>query len=398
LVKELIVIRDGSELSLKASFVFQLIKIRSDMRFLFVFRSEKDKFREKWNYNCVELATSVSGIFLYYFLTILNPKDIRDAIIRRFHRTKTHILLQEGSFSQLTHALYQYFGKSARTDRLMVYLEKQNLPKIFLVDEFLSLNSASLKMIKHFGPVVYISQDLAYNHFSFSGNYVAKRLVYKLERDAVTSADLVIACSETERLKYIEMGAAKAVFYPNIYSIPEFDPCEKEPEPSIVIALPKYWGPRAEKSLKEIFNALSHVNKRIKVYMIGMKPGQIPKNIELKYLEHIPDKLEYLRTLSRSWAGINVGMHLGGTNERKYDYAMAATVVFSDVLGARGDLLPNECTYVDGHDLAAKLEQFFVLEKKQIAIMGIQNRKQALSLACRQQESLLEAVNDIIKT
>ena len=52
-----------------------------------------------------------------------------------------------------------------------------------------------------------------------------------------------------------------------------------------------------------------------------------------------------------------MGIHLGGTNERKYDYAMAGLVVFSDNLGVRGDLLPHEYTYVDSYDLAAKLEQ-----------------------------------------
>jgi len=274
-------------------------------------------------------------------------------------------------------------------------LRKLNSPKIFLIDEFLSLKSVNLKMLKDLGPIIYVSQDLAYNCLSFGDNFIAKKLMYKLERDAIALADVVVACSEKDRLKYVEMGARKVISYPNIYPTTEFEPCDKDQVPSISIVLPKHWGSRANRSLEEIFKALSYINRRIRVYMIGTEPQQVPGNIELKYYEHIPSELDYLRTLSKSWIGINIGIHMGGTNQRKYDYAMARIVVFSDNLGVRGDLLPYEYTYVDSYDLAAKLEQLLKFGKEKIVEMGIQNRKQAISLAEKQREKLLKTVNSM---
>jgi hypothetical protein len=242
------------------------------------------------------------------------------------------------------------------------------------------------------GPIIYVSPDHAADRFGFADNLVAKKLMYKLESDAVPLTDIVITCSERDRLKYVEMGAKKAVSYPNIYPVLEFEPGKKDETPSISIVLQGYWGPRGESSLGEIFGALSRVNKKVRVYMIGVKPKQVPKNVELLHYERLPSKLDYLNSLSKSWIGINIGIHLGGTNERKYDYAMANLVVFSDNFGARGDLLPHEYVYVDGNDLAGKLSQLLEFGKDAITEMGKQNRKQALLLVEKQREKLLTAL------
>lgn len=342
LASMLVVIKDDEELSPKASFVAQLFRSSSNIRFLYVLRKEEEKFTEKWSHNKIELATSTKGIWVYFFLMMLkSPKDLRDGILARlFHRRRARVLIHEGFLSVLSQALYQYFASSARTDRLICFLTKLNSPKIFLIDEFVSLNTVNLKMLKHIGPVIYVSQDLAYNHFDFAENFIAKKLMYKLERDAIALADVVIASSEMERLKYVEMGARKAIFYPNIYPITEFEPCDKDQVPSISIVLPKHWGSRGDRSLEEIFKALSCVDRRIRVYMIGIEPQQVPRNIGLQYYERIPGKLDYLRTLSKSWIGINIGIHMGGTNQKKYDYAMAGLVVFSDNLGIEETCFP----------------------------------------------------------
>jgi len=394
----LVVIRDGGEeLSPKASFVAKLFRSSFNTRFLYVFRKEEEKFREKWGYNQMELATSTRGILLYYSLMMLqSPKDLHDGLLRRlFHRRREHVLINEGFLSVLSQALYQYFARSGRTNGLIRFLRKLNSPKIFLIDEFWSLNTVNLKELKDLGLVIYVSQDLAHNRFGFGDNFIAKKLMYKLERDAIALADVVIACSEMDRLKYVEMGARKAIFYPNIYPITEFEPCEKDQTPSISIVLAEHWGFRADRSLEEIFKALSYVDRKIRVYMIGTEPQQVPRNIELRYYKRIPNKLDYLNTLSRSWIGINIGIHKGGTNERKYDYAMAGTVVMSDNLGARGDLLPCEYTYLDSYDLAAKSERLLEFGKEKIAEMGIQNHKEAISLARKQRDMLLQIVKSI---
>jgi hypothetical protein len=87
---------------------------------------------------------------------------------------------------------------------------------------------------------------------------------------------------------------------------------------------------------------------------------------------------------------------MSGTNERKYDYAEAGTVVFSDTLGARGDLLPHEYTYVDSHDLAAKINQLLEFGKVSITEMGAENRKHVLSMAEKARQRLLGYICKII--
>jgi len=394
----LVVIRDGEELSLKTSFVLQLLGLSSNTRILRVSRKETKKFSEKWECNKIDLATSTSGILAYFLLMMLkSPRDLRDGMLKRlFGRRRAHVLFNEGFLSILSQALYYYFATSARTDGIIRFLRKLESPKIFLIDEFWSINTVNLKKLKNLGSIIYVSQDVAYNRYGFRDNLITKELMYKLERGAIALADVVIACSERDRLKYIEMGANKAVFYPNIYPLKEFEPGVKDQSPSISIVSRGHWGSKADRSLEEIFKALSSSCRTIKVYIIGIEPKQVPKNIRLQHFGFMPSKLDYLNILSKSWIGINIGFHMAGSNERKYDYAMAGLVVFSDNLGARGDLLPHEYTYVDSHDLAAKLEQLLQFGKEKIVEMGVQNRKQALSLAEKQREKVLTTVNSMV--
>lgn len=394
----LVVIRDGEELSLKASFVLQLFGLSSNTEFFSVSRKEAKKFNEKWGHNKVDLATSISGILAYFLLMMLrSPRDLHDGMLRRlFNRRRPHVLINEGFLSILSQVLYYYFATSARTDGLIRFLRRLKSPKIFLIDEFWSINTVNLKKLKNLGSIIYVSQDVAYNRYGFRDNLITKELMYKLERGAIALADVVIACSERDRLKYIEMGAKKAVFYPNIYPLKEFEPGVKDQSPSISIVSRGHWGSKADRSLEEIFKALSSSCRTIKVYIIGIEPKQVPKNIRLQHFGFMPSKLDYLNILSKSWIGINIGFHMAGSNERKYDYAMAGLVVFSDNLGARGDLLPHEYTYVDSHDLAAKLEQLLQFGKEKILEMGAQNRKQALSLAEKQRETLLTTANSMV--
>jgi hypothetical protein len=394
----LVVIRDGEEFSPKASFVAQLFKLSSDARLLYVIRKERDKFKEKWDHNHIELATSTTAILVNFLLMLLkSPKDLHNGILRQiFH--KERMSDNEGFLSVVSHALYLYFANKARTDDIIRFLNKLNSPKVFLIDEFFSLNIVNLKKLRRLGPIIYVSQDVAYSGFGFAGNVIARKLIYRLEHDAIAMSDVVVACSERDRLKYVEMGAKKAVFYPNIYPITEFEPCDKDKVPSISIVLRKAWGSPAYRSLLEVLKALSYVGTKIRVYSVGMKPQQVPGNIELQHYEYIPSKLDYLTTLSKSWIGINIGFHRGGTNERKYDYAMSSLVVFSDNLGARGDLLFHEYTYIGSHDLAAKLEQLLEFGREKIVEMGVQNRKQVISLAEKQRQKLLKTVNSLVSS
>jgi hypothetical protein len=394
----LVILRDAQNLSVKASFMTQLIKSNFDTQLLYVFRKEKDKFKEKWDRNQIELATSTKGILLYFLLMILkSPKDLRDGLLRRLlHRKRERTLIKEGFLSILSDALYQYFAKSARTGRIVNFLRKVKSPKIFLVDEFWSLNMIRLNFLKSLGFIIYVSQDLAYNRYGYGDNSITRALMFKYERDFVPHVDLVVACSEMEQLQYLEMGARKAIYYPNLYPSADFEPSDKDQIPSISIVMREHWGSRGEKALKRIFKAIACLDRQIKIYVIGMKPQKVPKNVVLEHIRFIPSTLNYLRKISKSWIGINVGIHMGGTNKKKYDYAEASLVVFSDSLGARGDLLPHEYTYSDSHDLAAKIRKLLEYDRAHIIEMGRENRKYALDLAEKKRKALLKEISNLM--
>ena len=111
--------------------------------------------------------------------------------------------------------------------------------------------------------------------------------------------------------------------------------------------------------------------------------------IDLQHYCYIPSKKDFFKILSRAWIGINLGIHKGGTNQRKYDYSLAGLVVLSDTIGSRGDVVPHEYTFVDSHDLAAKLEQLITFGRAKIKCMGNENRKLVSDFAEAQEEQLL---------
>ena len=147
--------------------------------------------------------------------------------------------------------------------------------------------------------------------------------------------------------------------------------------------------------MEEIFEAFKYVNRKIKVYVVGIKPKMVPRFVNLEHKYFIQSKSVYLKVLSKSWIGINIGIHKAGTNERKYDYAEAGLVVFSDTLGVRGDLLPNEYAYVDSQDLAAKIKQLLEFDKAILIKKGEENRDQVLSLAEKKRWKLFKNMRKV---
>ena len=394
--KLIVVINDGGRLSLKMDTVVQIFALTTNEHYFYIFRKANSRFEEKWVKNQINLANTPSGNIAHFLLMLVkNPRTLHNGLLRRIYRKKSNVLFEEGFLSILGQALGEYFDKATIQNNLVRFLKKENSRKIFLIDESVSARLVNLRILKNLGTIIYVSQDVASDRYGLGENVLTKPLMYKLEYDAIKLADLVVACSERDCIHYLEMGAKKAVFYPNIYPI-EFEGYQKDEQPSISIVLKGHWGQRVEKSLQEIMSAISLVNRQIRVYIIGIKPTQVPKNVILKHFEVIPERVEYLRLLSKSWIGINMGVHRGGTNQRKYDYALAGLFVLSDMLGARGDLLPREGTYIDSYDLAAKLEQLLKLGKEQIVEMGAENRKTVLSLAKEQRQVLMKAINKVL--
>ncbi len=387
-----VVISDEREPSLKARFIIHLIKLNLRPSYLYVFRDEEAKFGEEWGADRVKLATSFPGIMAHFMLLIMKPGDLYKEIAGRLLNRNVSSTVKINFLYVLSQSLSQLFAKSSKKKGLVHFLEKQSSQKIFLIDEFFSLRVVSVKELRNLGFMIYVSSDLGYDFFG--ENFLARKLMYKLERDAVSHMDIIIACSERDKLKYLSMGAKKAIFYPNIYPVPDFEPLEKDQIPSISIILREHWGSRAHEALKEVFEALAYFNKPISVYMIGVKPKEIPRNVLLHYYDYVPSRVDMLKILSKSWVGINLGIHRGGSNQRKYDYAIAGTIVLSDTLGSRGDMLPHEYTYVDDYDFAAKLDQLLRLGYQKLAQMGLENRKHALSLATECKEELLKLIRN----
>lgn len=379
------------------NYVIEIFELTIKDDYFYVFRKTNSRYEEKWLKNQLYLSNKLSGNIAHVLLMLVkSPKDLHDGLLRRLYRQKSSkVLFKEGFLSNLGQALSEYFDKSTRQNNFIKFLKKISSPKFFLIDESVSIHLINLKVLKHLGSIVYVSQDVASDRYSLGENAITKTLMYKLEQDVIKLADLVIACSERDRIHYLEMGTKKALFYPNIYPI-KFETYNKDPQPSISIVLKGHWGFRVEKSLEEILRAISLVNRQIRVYLIGIKPAQIPANIILQHFEVIPDKVDYFKLLSKSWIGINIGVHKGGSNQRKYDYALAGLFVFSDVLGARGDLLPRESTYIDSYDLTAKMEQLLNFGKEQIQEMGTENRKMILSLAEKQRKELLKTIENMV--
>jgi glycosyltransferase involved in cell wall biosynthesis len=390
----LITIRNEEQLSAKARFIVQLLSEFKIGRVFYAYKRESNLFSEKWQSDKVELSSSTKGTVLYYGLTLLkSPQDSLKGLMFRLSLIKpNYTLTGQGFLSILAQVLLLRFGTSARSERFYKFLKKENGTNIIIIDEFVSLRCLDLKQLRQFGRIIYVSQDTAYNRFGFGDNPLTRRLMYRLESDELVNVDLVVACSEMERLKYLQMGAKKTIYYPNFYPTTTFKPYNKDETPSICIVLREHWGVKAEMSLSEIFEALAFLKKPIKVYLIGIKPSKVPKTVSLKHYSFIKAKLDYLRILSNSWLGINIGIHLAGTNERKYDYAEAGTVVISDQIGSRGDLLPHEYTYVDSHDLAAKIEQLLDLGKLDLVEKGRENRKYILSLTSKQRKTVLDNI------
>ena len=390
----IIVLRNGKDLSAKGRFITQLFKFSLNAKVLCLYRKQDEMFREEWGSSKIELATSISAIIMNFILNVFKtPTNIHDDLIRRLMSRPPFIAEKRSSLFWILQVLGQYAAKSARTSRILQFLQKNKSPKIFLIDEFFSIRLFNLKKLKKLGHIIYVSSDLAYDYYG--DNRITSNLMYQFERDALAMVDLVIACSERDQLKYFEMGADNVIYYPNIYPIEEFNMYSKEQTPSISIIFRSYWGYRSHRALEEVFNALSYIKQPIRVYLIGAKPKKIPKNIDLKHYTFVQDKTDFLKILSKTWIGINIGIHKGGSNQRKYDYAMAGLVVLSDSLGSRGDLLPNEYTYVDNYDLAAKINQLISLGKTTIIDMGLENRKQALRLAGVQKEKLLKIISNM---
>jgi len=176
----LVVIREGEKLSPKAVLVVRLLNSKADGKIIYVTKKTKT-FAENWDpeRKTIELGTSFSAIFVYYLLMLLkSPHDLRDGIIRRlFDKKKQHVIISEGFLSILSETLYYHFATKSRSSRLTKLLKETKTPKVFLIDEFVSIRTVNLKQLKRLGSIIYVTQDLACNRFGLADNRITRNLM-----------------------------------------------------------------------------------------------------------------------------------------------------------------------------------------------------------------------------
>lgn len=393
----LVVIKNDANVSLKTAYVIEQFKLKHgpNLKIFYVLKGRQNLFAERLEKDKIYLPSSVLGILLYYccLFFLKSPRDYIHSVNTRILKKQRKILIDEGLISVISRVFIQFFVAPARSERVFDWLDSVDEKKVFLIDEFVSFNMLKLDQLKVKGKIVYVSQDLANKQFGFFEHYITKKLMYQFDLRAVSNFDSIIACSERDAFEFKNLGAKKIAFYPNIYPIQDFEEALKDADPSICIVLRNYWGNKATQSLKQILAAISIIDKRFNIYLIGIKPSYVPKNVKLFHCDYFPNKKNFMEILSKAWIGINVGSHFGGTNERKYDYALAGLVVLSDMQGARGDLIPFEYTYVDDCDLSAKLNQLLAYGKEYLVEKGKQNQAAALDLAKKQSRLLFEFID-----
>ena len=211
----------------------------------------------------------------------------------------------------------------------------------------------------------------------FLGITNPKHFIWKSEKEAVNLADLVIAASYRDLLlynKYYECPIEKIAVLPNIYPV-KFN-IHKEENPTLAVVLGDHWGKTVIYSLVNILSGLKDLN--LKIISVGSLLTKELKRMGLNIegYDYIPGRKNFLETISKAHIGINYGINLGGTNVRKFDYALGALVVLSSTFGSRGEPLPYEYTFTDAEDLKTKLR--FLLERD-LKRMGEENRRFVLS-------------------
>jgi hypothetical protein len=100
--------------------------------------------------------------------------------------------------------------------------------------------------------------------------------------------------------------------------------------------------------------------------------------ITIRVMENIPDRFEFLKVLSEHHIGLIelYGKRGGGTNVRKYDYALAGIVPASLWWNIPGEPI-NEIPFLDLVDLIAKLAYF---TPEELYKRGLENQPRALEI------------------
>ncbi len=226
--------------------------------------------------------------------------------------------------------------------------------------------------LRYGSKVIYVSHDFLIDRYS--GFWLRKLL--DAEYNIVQHADLIISASRRDEMKYKELyGVSDRILtFPNIFPLPnhtEFiSNIRKRDKPTLVVIGGKFLANNIEyaRLLKKLYDSLNILNLNI-VY-IGKHPPRLPKSRSVEYYEYIPSRVEFFRTLGRAHIGLNYALLRGGSNVKRYDYSLAGLVVLDNPLGARGEWLPHEYTFIDEHDFVVKLSELISLGSTELSKLG----------------------------
>ena len=281
------------------------------------------------------------------------------------------------------------YGRTIREiSKLNDILEGSN-HKVLVINSlmgYVSIRKHISRIIKKSKPVIiYLSHD-------FTGDFYrqgySSKIAEGLEREICNISDLILASSIRDREQYIKhykITYDKIIVYPNIYPIDTLsDHYElirsKYEEPTLAII--------GSRSLYKdrFFNGLveSIYDLFDRIIYIGYKAPIIDHLIKkyremIEYHKHIPSRYDFLKTLSKAHIGLNYGLWLGGSNVKRYDYALSGLLILSNALGARGEILPCEYVYADQADLRGKLRQLLSRDLDEIIRCGRTNLDTAYS-------------------
>ena len=275
---------------------------------------------------------------------------------------------------------------------------RKNVVVIDSLGGYLSIRHIFDKLVKHSMAILYLSHNF---EPEFTSLKIFRERIKKIEKEIMNKADVIFAASMRDsRIFEHKYGIScrKIVVFPNIFPL-EGLKLSKEKMRSVSLVVSGKWNRKyVEKMLEKLHRSILICQSVDKIIFVGPILSKFSRRKKwpcmVEAYDFIESRREFLETIGKAHVGLNFSFRLGGTNVRKYDYALTEQVVLSDMLGARGDLLPHEYAFVDEYDLASKIDQIF---DRDYLKMGEENALFAHKLYKKAKEKIKAKLLEIVK-
>ncbi len=332
-------------------------------------------------------------MFLYNVIKrIINHSEINDFALEDVDTKISKIIASMARYSissSLKITLREYRFYFVNCNKIIKEISKSKEKTVLILDHIRSILMIKkcINEILQYKPItIHISHDYSaefpYNLTILSSlNKLALSLLNKLN-------PLIITVSERDKVLYEENAKVNNVIvFPNIYPVLDnnlnvIDYEVKKNNDELIINIVK---PIIDKGYLIILNKFIKLldkyytsNYPIKLRIISSntplffeKVSKLKIQVELR--SNILDRLEYLKYLSQGHVGL-IELYAdrsSGTNVRRYDYALAATVPFLHHMTVQGEPLLREWSFKDIYDLITKLSFF---TPKELYSYGLENK------------------------